>query len=607
MGRPGTKLWRLEKSKNIANDTSSHAALLALYSERLAQADYPEQAYRVAVPLEHRKRFGQFFTPVPIATLMVDWIKGIHPKTILDPAVGPGVFPRILLNSDPEAHFTCVDIDAIALNAARTALSNAERVTFVEQDFLLWRDEGFFDAAIGNPPYLRHHDLHYPFDIFYLVGKRNRAALSRLSNIYVLFVLEICRRLRAGGRAALIVPGEWVNANFGDELKYWLLNRGLLHTLIYFSHASTQFEEALTTASVLLIEKPHHYAKRELIRTIFVNDMGSLSDVHQALHSDPVSDANIVIQQFTSERLLEEKKWNHLLGNGSGRSFPGFVPLSQLANTRRGIATGANSFFHLTPSAVERLGIRSENLTPCVGRALDATGLIFRKEDFKELVACDGRTYLFDVQNEPNETERAYIYQGESDGLDKRYLCAARNGKWYQMERRPPSAIWATVFGRKGLRFIYNLGRVANLTTFHCIYPDPDSFDFAAALAACLNSRVVQNMARRQHRVYGGGLLKVEPKDLLDIEVPDLRRVSVKTLQELAAMLEKLDTAHRIRSDVEVALGELDSRVEQAAQEAAQIIEEAAPPNIRHRAANPHPQAQRRRRDGRAESHDWLL
>ena len=58
---------------------------------------------------------------------------------------------------------------------------------------------------------------------------------------------------------------------------------------------------------------------------------------------------------------------------------------------------------------------------------------------------------------------------------------------------------------------------------------------FAAALAACLNSAEVQSSALQQSRVYGGGLRKVEPRDLLAIQVPDLRLASSETIKRLAA------------------------------------------------------------------------
>jgi adenine-specific DNA-methyltransferase len=578
MGKPGTKLARL-KNVLTAEGNGPHSnntdSLLASYCRELCEASEPEEAYRLAIPLEHRKRFGQFFTPFSIAQLMGEWIREINPLTILDPAVGPGIFPRVLSELCPDALITCIDCDRVAVNAAQASFGQHDKIVFIEQDFLVWEDERLFDAAIANPPYLRHHDLHYAFDIFYFIGKKNHVLLSRLSNVYVLFILEICRRLRVGGRAAVIVPGEWVNANFGDKLKFWLISRGLLHTLMYFSHASSQFEDALTTASIMLLEKPRDNKGRKSVRTIFVQDDCPLDKIRCALAGQPIDNSNVVVQRFSPERLLDEKKWNHLLRHGHTEALPGFVPLKDLADTRRGIATGCNSFFHLSPSAANGLRLRSQNLTPCIGRALDVAGTIFSHEDFDELVARDGRAYLFDMQAEPDEAESSYITKGESDKVHERYLCAARKGKWYAMERRPPSAIWAAVFGRTGLRFIHNAASIANLTTFHCIYPKSDTPDFAAALTVCLNSRLVQDRARRQHRVYGGGLLKVEPKDLLDVEIPDLRKVASQTLHELELLLTGLNVAVRAGTNLEQVYDQLDSRVEDAAQEAAQLRQQS--------------------------------
>jgi len=82
---------------------------------------------------------------------------------------------------------------------------------------------------------------------------------------------------------------------------------------------------------------------------------------------------------------------------------------------------------------------------------------------------------------------------------------------------------------------------------------------------------LVQQLAQRQHRVYGGGLLKMEPKDLLDIEVPDLRKVSAKTLRELAGLLKELDRVVRAKHDSADVQGWLDAVVEAAAEEAQEV------------------------------------
>ena len=571
MGTPGTKATRLRNSSSENVSAENHfESVVEKFALQLNAGVEPEDAYRSLVSIEHRKRHGQFFTPMPIASLMADWILSVQPTSILDPAVGTGVFPRVLLDKRPDTKIVCVDVDGVAVSAARASLNGHSGITVLQQDFLTWPDEQLFDAAIANPPYLRHHDMFYPYDIFSLIGRKNHTSLSRLSNIYVLFILEICRRLRAGGRAAIIVPGEWVNANFGDTLKLWLISRGLLRGLIYFSHASTQFDEALTTASILLLEQPIAGVGRDSIRTVFVHDGGALEAVRNALEGEvQENDPNVVVQLFSPEQLLREKKWNHLLAHGHTQAIPGFVVLSELADTRRGIATGSNSFFHLTPSAVGGLRIRPQNLTRCIGRALDVTGVIFERVDFDRLVVSDSRTYLFDMQTEPDESEAEYLKKGVAERLHERFLCAARSSNWYDMEKRKPSAIWAGVFGREGLRFILNSERVANLTTFHCIYPKDESELFAAALTACLNSRLVQELAQRQHRVYGGGLLKVEPKDLLDVEVPDLRKVGNQTLENLKFLLTKLDTAIRSGAGMAEVQSELDARVQRTAEEAA--------------------------------------
>ena len=89
---------------------------------------------------------------------------------------------------------------------------------------------------------------------------------------------------------------------------------------------------------------------------------------------------------------------------------------------------------------------------------------------------------------------------------------------------------------------------------------------FCRALVACLNSQVVQRLAEHQHRVYGAGLIKFEPKDLLSIQVPSLINAPEVLLRELADMLRQLDAAIRQSREIpQVLLGSLDALVEQVA------------------------------------------
>jgi len=529
----------------------------------------PEESYRALVPEGHRKRYGQFFTPPPVAELMCKWIAASRPSEVLDPATGPGVFVRELLQQTDQCRITAVEVDPLAMGAARRAVRQTSRVSFVLADFLTWNSPRRFDGVVANPPYLKHHNFHYGGNIFAEIGRRNGVRLSRLANIYALFILEICRRLKEGGRAAIIVPGEWVNANFGVVLKRYLLANGLLKVLLYFSHHAEIFRGALTTASVLLIEKLHMPRPVDTVLCAYVTQDLSVTCLAPLLEGRTPTARGVFAQAIPTRTLLAAKKWDYLLKTGAPESAKGFITLSQLAETKRGIATGANRFFHIEGSTASANGLRHQRLLKCIGRASDVRSLVFKGTDFDDLVARGKRAYLLDLRPPLAPHEERYVAKGEAEDLPKRYLLAAR-APWYTMERRTPSPIWAAVFGRKGLRFVWNAANVRNLTAFHCIYPESSDPLFIKALVAVLNSRRIQDLSKRQRRVYGGGLSKFEPRDLLDIQVPDLRTVSRSILRALSSLLDRIDTALRDEGAVPNAeWDELDKLVSAASGEAA--------------------------------------
>lgn len=531
----------------------------------------PEESYIEQTPDRHRKKYGQFFTPASIAEFMCRWVLEKNPRTVLDPGCGTGIFVREILRQAPGCDTTGVDADPFILSAARNSIGDMDGVSLIRGDFLTWKTSRTFDGIVANPPYLKHHNFHYAHDIFEDIGAKNGVKISRLANIYVLFILEISRRLAENGRAAIIVPGEWVNANFGKAIKDFLLDRGLLRALVYFSHLGCLFADALTTASIMLIEKRTGVRALESVLTAYVERDVEVEELYPILRLEDVHSPRVVCQRLPLEELRDEKKWDSLLKARHGRVPDGFVPLSELAQTRRGIATGANGFFQVSEETVTALGISARSVVACIGKARDVGSLIFRKRDYELLREKQRRACLLDFKEPLTETDVKYIREGEKAGLPRRYLLSKRT-PWYSMEKRDAAPIWAGVFTRKGLRFIFNEARVRSLTTFHCIYPKDERESFCKALTAMLNSRRVQEYAARERRVYGGGLAKFEPADLLDIYVPDLRLAKKTTLSELADMLDMLDTSVRNSNDgLQVVQAKLDALVEQVAKEATNL------------------------------------
>jgi adenine-specific DNA-methyltransferase len=524
-----------------------------------------EASYKQLVPDEHRRRFGQHFTPASIARLMSHWIAAIRPQEILDPAVGTGILIRRAKELCSNAQFIGIDVDALILNAAHRALHDVTNVRFEQSDFLNWQVERRFPAIIANPPYLKHHNFCYDHDIFQEIGRRNHVRLSRLTNIYALFVFEICRRLTTGGRAAVIIPWEWANANFGKALKQFLVQRGYLKALTYFSHESLIFDDALTTASVLLLENSPPAAR---IATAYVQDNLPIEELLPIIARHSVSHPGVVYQQLKPCELDRDRKWDQLLRGYRQDRHPGFCSLSAIADTRRGIATGANEFFLLTHETARHARIRAASLLPCVGKARDVIGLRFTEDDFNSLISKGRPCKLVDLNGHLTQAERAFVARGERAGYHERYLLAART-PWYSMEQRKPAPIWSAVFGRRGLRFVWNKAGVHNLTAFHGIYPNGLSKTQIKALVAALNSPLVQNLARQQQRVYGGGLRKYEPRDLLAIEVPELWKCTWTAVARLADLLDQMDAAQRQFGVIDAGLlSILDDAVVAAAEDA---------------------------------------
>ena len=296
-----------------------------------------------------------------------------------------------------------------------------------------------------------------------------------------------------------------------------------------------------------------------------------MADLYPIVHGEALKVEGVLAQEIDTSRLLCKSKWDYLLSHSQHPDQVGFVPLASIAETRRGIATGANKFFHVPYRVAENRGIRRERLLICIGRAADVYGLVFRASDFASLRERGAKTHLINLGTELSEAEKCYVEQGREAGLHERYLLAKRN-PWYSMERRAPAPIWAAVFGRKALRFIYNEKNAHNLTTFHCIYPTITQKTFVKALVASLNSRRVQELSKQHQRVYGGGLAKFEPRDLLDIQVPDLTVVSQSLLKQLSSKLDELDSAIRSQGrEQEEVMQSLDLLVNEAAVEASRL------------------------------------
>lgn len=110
-----------------------------------------EASYSSVTPIEHRKRFGQFFTPGNVADIMVSWVLSGRPKSILDPAFGLGVFFDSFMKEKGKAEcsYRAYEIDENIVKhfqRPRNGPLDLEIADYCEIE------PGGFDGIVCNPP-----------------------------------------------------------------------------------------------------------------------------------------------------------------------------------------------------------------------------------------------------------------------------------------------------------------------------------------------------------------------------------------------------------------------------------------------------------------------
>lgn len=483
-----------------------------------------EKEYAGVVGLEHRKRFAQFFTPEAIADFMARWVLDGRKKVdVLEPAFGLGAFSRSLFKQNPKVKVVGYEADATIYNyAAENVAQAGSDVLLYNEDYLRASWEDKYDGIICNPPYLKFHDYDNA-SLVPLVNEQLGIRLNGFTNLYTLFLLKSISQLRDGGRMAYIVPSEFLNSDYGVEVKRALLRSGVLRHVVVVDFTQCAFDDALTTACILLCHKDGSLSE---VRFSHVSDVDQL----QASLAD--------YSAWAADQLKPETKWKQYYEGARSADYRHLVPFSTFAKVSRGIATGANDYFTFRESKKELYGIPERCLMRCVCHSTDVHGLFFTDDDFQRLSHSDKAVYLFNgCADGEDEHVRGYISLGEETGADKRYLTASRK-PWYAIENRKPSPIWVSVFNRKGLRFVRNIAGVSNLTTFHCVY-DAGVVDIDV-LFGYLVTNVAKEIFMDNSRQYGNGLVKFEPNDLNKGKAVDLRLLTEEEVQLVSAASQRL-------------------------------------------------------------------
>src|SRR5437867_7965638 len=162
------------------------------------------------------KQLGQVSTPGPVAALMATWVMSAKPNTVLDPAAGLGGLLVACRQFNGRVQLVGVERDTETLQRAKATAPRGTKLILADY---LKSDAGLFDGIIANPPYVKAHRLDYSENDWRYFEERLGTPLDRLTNLYALFLLKIWEDLAPRGRAAVILPPEFLNAHVGEEIK----------------------------------------------------------------------------------------------------------------------------------------------------------------------------------------------------------------------------------------------------------------------------------------------------------------------------------------------------------------------------------------------------
>jgi hypothetical protein len=474
--------------------------------------------------LEERNRLGQFATPPALALEIAGhaaacWRGRAGDVAFLDPAIGSGsfysafrrVFPGGLVGD------ACgVEIDAGFAGAARSLWGGAG-LRVIEGDFTRLEPDRKYHLILANPPYVRHHHLDRGEKERLRRAASGRVGLrvSGLAGLYAYFLLLADAWLADGGLAIWLVPSEFLDVNYGAAVKSYLTERVSLRRIHRFCPSDVQFGDALVTSAIVVLEKAPPEAGHEVVMSL----------------GGPIS-APAAGEVVSLATLRSVRKWSAFPGGGA-RWPESSATLGDFFEIRRGLATGANAFFILERSEAARRGIPDAFLKPILPGCrhlkhhvieADADGYP-RLERSLVVIDCD---WPEDRLRRDHAEFWGYLQEGRRRGVDRGYL-ASRRSPWYAQERRPPAPFLCTYMGRRGaedgspFRFFWNRSRAIAANAYLMLYPrgplkavldrSPESGEAVLSLLRSVSADHLIGGGR----VYGGGLHKLEPRELADL------------------------------------------------------------------------------------------
>lgn len=480
---------------------------------------------------ETLRKKGQFWTPQWLAKIMAAWVVAERPATLFDPAVGPGTFFAAAREAGFTGDFTGFELDdAVLAESYKLGLSPSELRGTIVGDFISQRVVQSYPAIISNPPYIRHHRLseEQKKELHQLAKHCLGFSLDGRVGLHIYFLLKCLDHLAPNGRLAFLLPADVCEGVSSTVVWKRLGEKYRIDAVLTFDKSAAPFPNVDTNAMLFLLSHRQPSKQVRWLRVVKPD-----SEAVLAALDGGTTDCGDALS-------IQHRKLDELLATGLSRPPRAHgsagVPLSAFARVVRGIATGANEFFFLTAEQIRQHALEKSYFKRAIGRTRDCPSATVTREDLDKLDRAGRPTWLLSLGKESERdlpaTIRNYLKIGERMGLPTRSLIETRK-PWYRMEERTVPGLLFAYLGRRDCRFILNRAGAVPLTGFLCVFPWDESEAYVRKLWRALNHEDTQANLVFVGKSYGGGALKVEPRQLDDLEIPEhvLKEVGLAPVQ----------------------------------------------------------------------------
>lgn len=480
-----------------------------------------------------RNKLGQFATPTTLARDVLEFGLNLLPSgqmiRFLDPAIGTGSFYSALMATSIGRQIKAArgfEVDTHYGDSAKSLWKDTPLEIFIG-DFTQAtppvRDRDRPNFLICNPPYVRHHHLDAA-DKARLQRRSFEAAkihINGLAGLYCHFIAIAHQWMAEGGIAGWLIPSEFMDVNYGRDLKKYLLCDVTLLHIHRFDPNNVQFDDALVSSAVVWFRKEKPKAGHK----VHFSYGGSLQ-------------APVMSKDISIIDLMPNDKWTKYPKQDPSVDHAGYR-LGDLFAIKRGLATGNNKFFILDEVRAQELELPAQFLRPILPSSRYVT-VDEIHADSAGVPLLDKRLFLLDCDQPEDVIQRdfpslwAYLQTG-LEGVSGGYLCQSRR-YWYAQEKRKIAPIVFTYIGRsdharKPFRFLLNETKAVATNVYLMLYPQPLITEQLKAdptlirtLWVALNS-IPPEILLGNGRVYGGGMHKLEPKELFNVPADKLAAI----------------------------------------------------------------------------------